>query len=130
MHERRRLPPAQLSARLRERVLRVAGDPAAFGAPAPDPDILVAGLSLCQDYLAQVADGRIVCRPGIAGIDGRRVRFTDGSTETVDAVVWATGYALDLPFLADDVHEGLGERASFAVVTRRLAFMPRTPPPG
>ena len=56
---------------LRERVLRVAGNPAAFGAPAPDEDILVAGLSLCQDYLAQVADGRIACRPAIAAIDGR-----------------------------------------------------------
>ncbi len=103
--ERRLLPPAELSSVLRERVLRVAGDPAAYGAPAPDPDILVAGLSLCQEYLAQVADGRIVCRPGIAAIDGREVRFTDGSTETVDAIVWATGYELDLPFLADDVRD-------------------------
>ena len=75
--ERRLLPRDELGRRLRERVLRVAGAPSDFGAPAPDADILAAGISLCQDYLPQVADGRIVCRPAIASVDGRRVTFTD-----------------------------------------------------
>lgn len=101
--ERRLLPRDELARTLRARVLRVAGDPADHGAPAPDPDILTAGLSLCQEYLAQVAGGQIVCRPGIAAIDGREVMFSDGTTETVDAAVWATGYDLHLPYLADDV---------------------------
>jgi cation diffusion facilitator CzcD-associated flavoprotein CzcO len=101
--ERRRLPGAEWSRRQRERIERVAGNPAAFGAPAPDPDVRVAGVSLCQDYLAQVRDGSVVCRPAIASVDGRAVTFADGSTEAVDAIICATGYDIDLPYLADDV---------------------------
>jgi cation diffusion facilitator CzcD-associated flavoprotein CzcO len=97
--ERRHLPREQFSRTLRERVVRVAGNPADFGAPRPDPDILAAGLSLCQDYLQRVGEGRIVCRPAIAGVDGRTVAFADGTSETVDAIVCATGYDLDLPYL-------------------------------
>jgi dimethylaniline monooxygenase (N-oxide forming) len=96
-----------LSRTLRDRVLRVAGNPAAFGAPEPHGDIFTAGLSLCQDYLAQVADGRIVCCPAIAAIDGRAITF-DGSIETVDAIVCATGYDVDIPYLHDDVWAVLG----------------------
>jgi dimethylaniline monooxygenase (N-oxide forming) len=97
--ERRLVPGDEWSRRQRERVLRVAGDPADFGAPAPDEDLRVAGLSLCQDYLAQVREGSIVCRPGIASIDGRKVTFTDGATAQVDAIICATGYRIDLPYL-------------------------------
>jgi dimethylaniline monooxygenase (N-oxide forming) len=93
---------------LRERVVRVAGNPADFGAPEPHPDILVAGHSLCQDYLAQVRDGAIACRPGIAGVDGHTVTFTDGSAELVDAMVCATGYDRSIPFLSEEVAEVLG----------------------
>ena len=106
--ERRLLPREELSRTLRDRVLRVAGNPVAFGAPEPDGDIFTAGLSLCQDYLAQVADGSIVCRPAIAAIEGRAVTFVDGSIETVDAIVCATGYDVDIPYLHDDVWAVLG----------------------
>ena len=107
--ERRMLPPDAWSRRQRERIERVAGNPADFGAPAPDEDVRVAGLSLCQDYLTQVRDGSVVCRPGIESVEGRTVRFTDGSTENVDAIICATGYDLDMPYLADDVRAVIGE---------------------
>ena len=97
--ERRMLAPDAWARRQRERILRVAGDPADFGAPAPDADLRIAGISLCQDYLQQVRDGSIACRPGIASIDGHDVTFTDGSTETVEVIVCATGYDVDLPYL-------------------------------
>jgi flavin-binding monooxygenase-like protein len=106
--ERRGLPPTVLSRTLRERVLRVAGDPAASGAPEPDPDILVSGTSLCQDWLPRVADGRIACRPGITAVEGRTVHFANGTSEAFDAMVCATGYLLDLPHLAPEVRELLG----------------------
>lgn len=105
---RRTMQPAEFGQLLRERILRVAGNPADFGAPEPDPDILVAGHSLCQDYLAQVKEGRIRCRPGIANIVGRTVTFTDGSAESVDAVVCATGYGVAIPYLSDDVWKTTG----------------------
>ena len=58
------------------------------------------GLSQSQHYLPLVAEGRIAARPGIAGVAGDVVRFTDGTEATVDAVVLATGYAPELPYLA------------------------------
>jgi dimethylaniline monooxygenase (N-oxide forming) len=116
--ERRLLPREEWSRTVRDRVLRVAGNPAAFGAPEPHGDILTAGLSLCQDYLAQVADGSIVCRPAIAAIDERTVTFIDGSSETVDAIVCATGYDLDIPYLPEDVWAVLG--ADLALYQRTL----------
>ncbi len=106
--ERRFLSPEQWSRRQHERILRVAGNPADFGAPEPDPDIRVAGLSLCQEYLAQVRDGAIVCRPAIASVDGREVTFTDGSTDSFEAIVCATGYDLDIPYLDRELWSAVG----------------------
>ena len=106
--ERRLLPRNELGRRLRERVLRVAGAPSDFGAPAPGADIFEAGISLCQDYLPRVAAGRIVCRPAIASVSGRRVTFTDGTTATVDAIVCATGYDVDVPYLDAPLRRLLG----------------------
>ena len=42
-------------------------------------------------------------KPGIAGIAGKTVSFTDGSTATFDAVIAATGYNTAIPFLADEI---------------------------
>ena len=66
---------------------------------SPTPTSSSPGVSLCQDYLAQVADGSIVCRPAIAAVERDAVRFADGTRAPVDAIVCATGYELDLPFL-------------------------------
>jgi hypothetical protein len=106
--ERRLLPPDEWSGRQLERIERVAGSPATFGAPLPSQDVRVAGLSLCQDYLTQVRDGSVVCRPAIASIQGRTVTFTDGSTDTVSAIICATGYDVDIPYLGEGVRRVLG----------------------
>jgi dimethylaniline monooxygenase (N-oxide forming) len=116
--ERRLLPREELGRRLRDRVLRVAGSPADFGAPAPDRDILVAGLALCQDYLAQVGDGEIACRPAIAAIDGHAVTFADRTSATFEAIVCATGYDVDVPYLDAGIREVLGPE--LALVHRTL----------
>jgi cation diffusion facilitator CzcD-associated flavoprotein CzcO len=105
---RRVLPREEFGRALRDRIVRVAGNPVDFGAPAPDPDLLRAGHSLCQDYLAQVREGSITCRPGIESVSGRTVTFTDGSSEMVDAIVCATGYDLDIPYLDAEVWERTG----------------------
>jgi putative flavoprotein involved in K+ transport len=38
-------------------------------------------------------------RPGVAGADGRTVRFTDGTSLGVGTVVWATGYRADYSWI-------------------------------
>ena len=110
--ERRLLPREEAGRRLRERVLRVAGAPSDFGAPAPAVDVFEAGISLCQDYLSQVAEGSIDCRPAIASIDGRHVTFVDGTNATVDAIVSATGYDVDVPCLDAPLRRLLGPELS------------------
>ena len=99
--ERRALPADEWGARQRERIVRVAGNPAQFG--APDPSEHPFGVSLCQGYLEHVRTGAIVCRPEIASVEGTTVHFADGSSETVAAIVCATGYDIDIPFLTGDL---------------------------
>ena len=93
------MPPADYGALLRERVLRVAGNPADFGAPEPSR-----GLSrrrpLAVPGLPRAGARRRHRVPaGHRGGSRRRVTFTDGSRERVDAIVCATGYRLDIPYL-------------------------------
>jgi dimethylaniline monooxygenase (N-oxide forming) len=102
------MSPSSYGALLRERVLRVAGNPAAYGAPEPSAEFLVAGHSLSQDYLDQVRAGAIDCRPAIVDVHGNQVTFADGSQESVDAIVCATGYRLDIPYLSADLWSVLG----------------------
>ena len=102
------MSPEAYSALMRERVLRSAGNPADFGAPEPSPNFLAAGNSLSQDYLAQVRTGTIVCRPAIAKVRGDEVTFADGGRANVDAIICATGYRVDIPYLSRDVMTTLG----------------------
>jgi hypothetical protein len=106
--ERRYLSAQEWSRRQRGRIIRVAGNPTDFGAPEPDPDLRTAGLSLCQDYLSQISDGSIVCRSAITSIDANNVTFADGSTDRFEAIVCATGYELDIPYLEQDLWNVLG----------------------
>jgi dimethylaniline monooxygenase (N-oxide forming) len=116
--ERRFLSAEDWSRRQRERILRVAGNPADFGAPEPDADIRVAGVSLCQDYLTQISEGAITCRPSIAAATDREVTFVDGSTGNYEAIICATGYDLDIPYLDRDLWSAVGP--SFGLYHRTL----------
>lgn len=53
--------------------------------------------------ISQIAWGRIAVKPGIAGVDGDRITFTDGSADRFDAIIAATGYNTAIPFLANDI---------------------------
>lgn len=53
--------------------------------------------------ISQIAWGRITVKPGIAKVEGKKIRFTDGSADRFDAVIAATGYNTAIPFLSDDI---------------------------
>jgi cation diffusion facilitator CzcD-associated flavoprotein CzcO len=101
------IPAAAQAVATRELILRIAGDPARYGAPAPDPDPARAGVTLSQHYLSLVAERRIDVRPWLVAVDGRTVTFTDGTSAEVDAVVLGTGFDLHLPFLDADLRSTL-----------------------
>ena len=52
--------------------------------------------------IAHIAWRRIAVKPGIESITGQEVRFVDGSAETFDSIIAATGYLTTFPFLAPD----------------------------
>ncbi|MXQ12832.1 flavin-containing monooxygenase [Microvirga makkahensis] len=102
------LPPDVLAAGLKATVLRVAGSPDQFGARTPDENVFTAGITQSQNFLPLVAEGRIAVRPWIEAVDGRSVRFADGTTDAFDAILFGTGYRLSLPFLAPEMAAVLG----------------------
>jgi dimethylaniline monooxygenase (N-oxide forming) len=96
-------PPEEVAGALRAFLVAAGGNPAAFGAPAPADDVSEAGITLCQDYLPLLAEGRIEPKPWIRRIDRRTVRFQDGTAAEFDAIVMATGFRLSLPFLDPEI---------------------------
>lgn len=72
------------------------------------------------DLLDAVARGRVVIRPAIAGLDERGAIFADGSRADADAVILATGYAPDFPFLPQGVPEWIAGKLALY----RLVFPP------
>ncbi|MEU6133417.1 FAD-dependent oxidoreductase [Nocardioides sp. NPDC047086] len=95
--------PWRLRQRIAETMLRVAvGRPEAYGLPAPAGGLFQNHPTISDTILHRLTHGEVVARPGIERFDGTTVRFTDGSAEEVDVIVWATGYQVSLPFLGSE----------------------------
>ena len=120
------LPPEDVAAGLKAFVLRTSGNPEQFGAPKPADDVFEAGIALSQYYLPLVAEGRIAIRPWIRSVSGSRVTFADGVEEEFDALIFGTGYALDLPFLDDRTRDALDVDAQH-IDLHRFTFHPELP---
>ena len=101
------LSPAEVDRQLKEIVVEAGGSPEQYGAPAPDPSLFAAGVTLNQGYLPLVAEGRISVRPWMDSIANTAVTFADGSTEDVDAIIMGTGFTTSLPFLDDGIRATL-----------------------
>jgi dimethylaniline monooxygenase (N-oxide forming) len=97
------LPAAEIDRQLKEIVVEAGGSPEQYGAPAPDPSLAAAGVTLNQQYLPLVGEGRITVRPWMESIAEATVTFADGCAEEFDGIVLGTGFNLSLPFLDDDI---------------------------
>ncbi|ORV43903.1 flavin-containing monooxygenase [Mycobacterium conspicuum] len=125
------LPPDEMEAQLKRAVLEAAGSPEQYGAPTPDPSLFAAGVTLNQDYLPLVAEGRITVRPWMKSIAGAAVTFADGHAEEFDAIVLGTGFEIRMPFLSADIRAILNldavhldaDRYTFHPDLPGLAFM-------
>ncbi|HEU4585205.1 MAG TPA: hypothetical protein VFR95_05610, partial [Gemmatimonadaceae bacterium] len=56
--------------------------------------------------LHYLAHGDITARPDVAELRGGTVRFTDGSEEEIDLIVYATGYRASIPVLDESLLPG------------------------
>ncbi|MCM6775661.1 NAD(P)-binding domain-containing protein [Nocardia sp. CDC159] len=103
--DRRSMPrwmPPRLGLRLKQRFVRkYRGEMENYGLPKPDHLPFEAHPSASEEFLHRAGCGDIVCKPAITRLDGDRVHFADGSAETVDVVLCATGYRISFPFFSD-----------------------------
>jgi cation diffusion facilitator CzcD-associated flavoprotein CzcO len=79
------------------------GLPQDYGLPKPDHNILETHPIINSQMLYYVGHGEIAPKPDIAELLGPRVRFTDGSVEDIDIIVYATGFNITFPFI-DNAH--------------------------
>lgn len=77
----------------------VMGKPSQFGLPDPDYRIYESHPVMNSLILHHIGQGDIAPRGDIARFEGDQVVFEDGSHETYDTVLLATGYKLDYPFI-------------------------------
>ena len=117
------LPPAEVDRQLKEIVVEAGGSPEQYGAPAPDPSLFAAGVTLAQQYLPLVAEGRITVRPWLTSVDGQRVTFADGTSDEFDGILFGTGFEIDLPFLSDEIGRSSTSTPSISTPTA----IPSTP---
>lgn len=116
-------PPEVVASGLKEFIVRCSGSPEQYGAFKPSDNIFKAGITLSQNYLPLIAEGRIEQKPWITEVHGQRVSFGDGTSEEVDALIFATGYDLNLPFLSEELRRTLNVDARH-VDLHRFTFHP------
>jgi cation diffusion facilitator CzcD-associated flavoprotein CzcO len=96
--------PAWLAQPLLTGLLRVlVGDLRRYGLPKPDHKVLESHPIVNSQLLHYLAHGDIAARPDVAELRGSTVRFTDGSEEEIDLIVYATGYRASIPVLDESL---------------------------
>ena len=101
-----------------------AGHPTDFGLAEPDHELGQAHPTISSDVLPRIGHGDITVKPNIAEFTGGRgVRFTDGSEEEIDVIVWCTGYKITFPFFDEEPDLGARQRDP-ALPARRLTRAP------
>jgi dimethylaniline monooxygenase (N-oxide forming) len=112
-----RLPWRLLNMIYRRRVAREIGPaPASWRLPAHR---FLEGIPIISsDLLPAVRRGDVVVKPAIDRLISDRVRFADGSEESVDDIIYATGYQISLPFLSSSL---LAANAREFPLYRRIA---------
>ena len=87
----------------------LVGDLTRFGMPKPDHKVLETHPIVSSQLVLALQHGDVSIKPDIAALEGTHVRFTDGTREPVDVIVYATGYRDAVPFLtAGGVQLGAG----------------------
>ncbi len=90
---------------LRQRLIRwlvwlVHGDMAKLGFKRPTE---LTHVTSNATVVTDIAYRRIEVKQGIGAVEGRSLHFADGTAEEFDVLIAATGYAIDLDFLAPEI---------------------------
>ncbi len=102
--------PMWLKRRIDGMILKwFVGDPQKYGFPKPDYQLYESHPVVNSLVLYHAGHGDLKIRPDIERIDGRSVRFTDGSQSDYDMILAATGYRLHYPFIDKDLLNWQGD---------------------
>ncbi|TGK27919.1 NAD(P)/FAD-dependent oxidoreductase [Leptospira gomenensis] len=72
-----------------------------FGLQKPDHKPGAAHPTISQDILVRLGRGDVIPKPNIESYNGNKVKFTDGTEEEIDAVIYCTGYNVKFPFFRE-----------------------------
>ncbi len=75
------------------------GQHSAYGLSEPQYRIFDKHPTLNNEVPYYIKHGRIIPKPAVRRLDGKKVEFVDGSVEEFDLIVCATGYDVAYPFL-------------------------------
>jgi cation diffusion facilitator CzcD-associated flavoprotein CzcO len=81
----------------------VQGPPSRYRMPDPDYSVDQAHPTMTDEIPRLVAHGDLAVKPEIAGYEGERVLFKDGTAEAIDIIVFATGYRPAVPFIDEEL---------------------------
>jgi cation diffusion facilitator CzcD-associated flavoprotein CzcO len=84
----------------------VQGPPSRYRLPDPDYALDQAHPTMTDEIPRLVAHGDLIVKPEIDRYDGERVLFKDGTAETVDTIVFATGYQPVIPYIDEGLIYG------------------------
>jgi cation diffusion facilitator CzcD-associated flavoprotein CzcO len=115
------MPRFLLRALVKRMIVNAVGHMKDYGLPEPEHHPADAHPSVSGEFLTRVGCGDVHVKPNIAELQGKQVKFTDGSVEPIDAIVYATGYNITFPFLDKSVVE---------VVDNHVALFKRMCKPG
>jgi len=89
------------------RALLVAtrGSQASYGVPTPDTPLLSQHPTVSQDLLRLAKEEHISVKGDISRLTETGVVFVNGDTVATDVIIYATGYNITFPFLAEEVVE-------------------------
>jgi cation diffusion facilitator CzcD-associated flavoprotein CzcO len=78
--------------------------------PRPDHRLFETHPVINSRWPYAVAHGEIYVRPDVARLAGDLVQFVDGSRESIDMIIYATGYKLSFPFIEREHLNWRGDR--------------------
>lgn len=95
--------PASLPGRVARAITYIVhGDMQKYGfKPLEKRNHATSGALICH----HIAYNRLTVKQGIESVNGRRLRFADGTIEEFDVMIAATGYRISFPFLSSDIVE-------------------------
>lgn len=101
--EKYKLPNKYLDTKVSELLLNkvLVGNLENYGLSKPDHGLMESHPIMNSRLLHYLGHGDIVAKKDVLRFSGKQVVFADGTTESIDVIIAATGYKRSFPFLAE-----------------------------